>query len=480
MGKINDTAVFLKDAVGSYLHANDAFARLMGISGAFEMIGRSNSSLFAPELAAELDREDEETLAAGEPRETERELSDSEGRRFVYRFRRFPVAFGGRQTVFCLVERNDPAVIPVTAEARARFFSAVSHDLRSPLNAIVGYAQLLQQEQDPRRFREAVTAIGEGSRLLISAVDGLLTLIGPEASAAPVKFETFNVAEATIGVAESFAAAAAENDVELLVKHGELPLVEFAGAQYRDILGRLLDYAVHRTSGGEVSVRTVYRDGTLRFSVTDSGRYLSDAEVERVLNPAKESDESEPTASATLNLTVAKRLVERLGGSFDIRNESGDEKVGVSVTVTFVGVTTTDVLKRAEFARTQKMRTMRIEDPFRFDKQILIVDDRAVNLRILSLLLGALGFRHVTTAAGGERALELVKAGKFDVVLTDLMMPGMDGRELLREIRRLPGCGKMPVYAVTADTSAPVTCANDGFTGILIKPVTKDVLKEVL
>lgn len=480
MSTNSETAAAIRDSAGDYLYANDAFARLMGCSGAIEMIGRSNSSLFAPELAAELDREDEEALAAGEPRETSRELSDSEGRRFVYRFRRFPVAFGGRQMVFCLVERNEPTVIPVTAEARARFFSAVSHDLRSPLNAIVGYAQLLQQEGDPRRFREAVTAIGEGSRLLISAVDGLLTLIGPETSAAPAKVETFNVAEATMEVAESFAAAAAENNVELWVKQGELPLVEFAGSRYRDVLARLLDHAVHRTVRGDVTVRTTYRAGVLQFSVTDSGRYLSDAEVERVLNPGKESDASDKSGSATLNLSVAKRVVERLNGTFDVRNESNTERVGVTVTVTFAGVETTDVLKRAEFARTQKMRTMRIEDPFRFDKRILIVDDRAVNLRILSLLLGALGFKNVVTAQSGEQALERLKAERYGVVLTDLMMPGMDGRELLREIRRLPGYEKVPVYAVTADTSAPVTCANDGFTDILIKPVTKDILKEVL
>lgn len=480
MGKVEEIAVAFKDSAGTYLYANDVFAVLMGRSAASEVIGGSNSSLFAQEIAEALDQEDAEIIEAGEAREVEREVSDSEGRKFVYLFRKIPLAFGGISGIFCVGEKNEPTVIPVSEEARARFFSAVSHDLRSPLNAIVGYTQLLQQEDDPRRFREAVNAIGEGSRLLISAVDGLLTLIGSDDSAAPVKVGTFNIAEATMGIAESFAAAAAENNVELWVKHGELPLVEFAGAQYKDVLGRLLDYAVHRTVGGDVTVRTEYKAGTLRFSVTDSGWHLSESEIERVFDPAKDSDGSEKTGSATLNLSVAKRIVERLGGVFDICNDEGRDGVGVTVTVTFSGVGTTDVLKRAEFARTQKMRTMRIEDPFRFDKRILIVDDRAINLRILSLLLKALGFKNVTSAQSGELALELMKKEKFDVVLADLMMPGMDGRELLKAIRQLPDCGKLPVYAVTADTSAPVTCAGDGFTDILIKPVTKDILKEVL
>ena len=476
MSRIDDTAVALKNSAGNFLFANEVFARLLGRRDASEVVGYSNGDLFDKEAAEVFDAEDAEVIASGIPCEAEREVSDSEGRRFAYVFRKFPIVFGGLKLILCIGEKNEPTVIPVSEEARARFFSAVSHDLRSPLNAIVGYAQLLQQEEDPQRFREAVTAIGEGSRLLISAVDGLLTLMGPEESAAPVRLETFNIAEATMSVAESFAAAAAENDVELWVKQGEMPLVEFAGSCYKDVLGRLLDYAVHRTSGGDVTVRTVFKAGELRFSVTDSGRRLSEAEIESVLNPDAGHEDAGRNAPATLNLTVAKRIVERMKGSFGICNE---EK-GVTVSVSFTGVQTTDVLKRAEFARTQKMRTMRIEDPFRFDKRILLVDDRAVNLRILSLLLGALGFKNVVTAQSGERALELMREDRFGVVLTDLMMPGMDGRELLRAIRGMPGCEKLPVYAVTADTSAPVTCANDGFTGILIKPVTKDVLKEVL
>lgn len=480
MGSIEEAAVSVKDIAGNYLYANDAFARAFGLSGAFEVVGNFNDSLFDPKTAVAMDAEDAAILASGRPREFEREVSDSEGRRFVYRFRKFPVSFGGLRVIFCVGEKNEPDVLPISAGARARFFSAVSHDLRSPLNAIVGYAQLLQQEDDPRRFREAVTAIGEGSRLLISAVDGLLTLLGSEKSAAPAKVETFNVAEATMNVTESFAAAAAENNVELWLRQGELPLVEFAGAQYKDILSRLLDFAVHRTVSGDVVVKTTYKAGVLQMAVSDLGRQLSDAEMAQVLDPATVPDASRKSESATLTLAVAKRIVERLNGVFDIRNEDNPQHIGVTVSATFGGVPTTDVQRRAEFARTQKMRTMRIEDPFRFEKRILLVDDRAVNLRILSLLLGALGFKNVVTASSGGKALELLKAEKFSVVLTDLMMPGMDGRELLREIRRLPGYEKLPVYAVTADTSAPVACAGDGFADILIKPVTKDVLKEVL
>ena len=146
----------------------------------------------------------------------------------------------------------------------------------------------------------------------------------------------------------------------------------------------------------------------------------------------------------------------------------------------FRDVKVADERSRAVFARTQKMRTMRIVDPFRTEKRILVVDDHHLNVRIFSLLLNALGFKNVETATSGEQALELVRKSKFDVVFTDLMMPGMDGRQLLREIRRMPELSHMPVYAVTADAFAPTTCANDGFKQIILKPITKDILKEIL
>ena len=480
MSDITETAVYIKDAAGNFLYVNDVFAKLLFRSSAAEVVGRACADFFSPEAAKVLREEEDEILSSGVPRDFERKISDSEGRKFVYVFRKFPIELGGDKGIFCTGEREDPSrALPVSEEARQRFFSALSHDLRTPLNAIVGYAQVLQNDQNPASCHEAAKAIGEGSRSLLSAVDGLMTLLGSGDTTKPPTYETFNVSEATLAVTESYAEAAGRNNVELCFKSGKLPLVEFAGSVYKDILGRLLEYAVRRTPAGIITVKTAYADSVLQLSVTDMGRKLKDFEIAQVTNPTEDELSGGPrSGSATLSLAAAKCQAERLNGSIVVANEAGN--VGVTVTVTFQGVKATDGIKRAEFARTQKMRTMRIEDPFRYEKRILLVDDRAVNLRIMSLLLGAMGFRNVTTALSGEQALEHVRKQHFHCVLTDLMMPGMDGRELLQEIRRVPGRERLPVYVVTADTSATVTCANDGFSGILIKPVTKDMLKEVL
>lgn len=483
MGDYSVTAVFVKDAEGTLVYANDAFAQLLHRADASELIGRRSTDFFPAEAGAMLRQEDAEVFARGEPHHVNRKLACGDGVARVFTFRKIPVTLGDGKYLFCFgeVAASETPVpddtIPVSSNVRARFFSAISHDVRTPLNAIVGYAQLLQHAQDAAQCHEAATAIDEGARNLLSAIDGVMTLLSPESSVKAPTVETFNLSDATLHVIESYADAAGANDVELHMTSGTLPLIEFAGAAYKDILGRLLENAVRHTPSGYIEVRTLFEDGTLTLQVKDTSPGMMPSEIAEVMDPQAAKNADACPGSATLCLVVAKRLAEKLNGTFAI---SSGPQSGTTVSVVFQNVKTTDGKKRAEFARTQKMRTMRIEDPFRFDKRILVVDDRLVNVRILSLLLNALGFNNVTTATSGTEALRLIRAEKFNLVLTDLMMPGMDGRQLLREIRTTPGLGRLPVYAITADASAPVTCAQDGFTGIMIKPITKDMLKEIL
>lgn len=483
MENFSETAVFVKDADGVMVYANDTFARLLRRSGADELVGKRSADFFPAEAAAMLRQEDADVFAKGEPYRIERKLVCTDGQSRVFAFRKIPVAFGERKYLFCFAEVAQPKAtapsdtLPVSSDARARFFSAVSHDVRTPLNAIVGYAQLLLNAQGPDQSREAARAIDAGARNLLTAIDGVMTLLSPESALKEEAVETFNVSDATLHVVESYSEAAGENNVELLITSGQLPLVEFAGAAYKDVLGRLLENAVRSTPSGYVEVRTSFADGDLTLQVKDMSPGMTPGEIAEVMDPNAEKDPNACPGSSTLSLVVVKRIVERLNGTFAIRSAV---KAGTTVSVVFHGVKATDGKKRAVFIQTQKLRTMRIEDPFRFEKRILVVDDHHLNVRILSLLLNALGFRNVATATSGEKALELLRQSKFDIVFTDLMMPGMDGRRLLREIRKIPGLDLMPVYAVTADACAPVTCAQDGFKDILLKPITKEMLKEAL
>ena len=486
MDNFNEKAVFIKDSEGVMTYANDSFARLLRRNAAAELIGRRTADFFPAEAAAMLDKEDADVMEKGAPYTVERKLKCADGQSRVFSFRKIPFTFGDAKFLFCFAEVAQPKSaqpasdsIPVSPEVRARFFSAISHDVRTPLNAIVGYAQVLRggNGQDQSQSREAAQAIEEGARNLLTAIDGVMTLLSPDSSVREPMFETFNVSEATLQVVESYSEAAGSKNLELLIKSGEIPLVQFAGAAYKDVLGRLLENAVRHTPSGYIDIRMSFKEGELTLQVNDMSPGMTPSQIAEVMNPAADKDPNACPGSSTLCLVVAKRIVERLNGTFKI---SSPKNSGTTVTVVFHDVKVADEKSRAVFIRTQKMRTMRIVDPFRTEKHILVVDDHHLNVRILSLLLNALGFKNVQTATSGAEALEHIRKSKFDVVFTDLMMPGMDGRQLLREIRKIPELRHMPVYAVTADACAPVTCANDGFQDIILKPITKEILKEIL
>ena len=111
---------------------------------------------------------------------------------------------------------------------------------------------------------------------------------------------------------------------------------------------------------------------------------------------------------------------------------------------------------------------------------VLIVDDVPLNLSILSTMCRRLGITNIGAAQSGEEALELLRVGSYDLVLTDLWMPGMDGAALLAAIRKDPALAPIPVYAVTADVELLKTYKSIGFDGLLLKPILLDNLRKLL
>ena len=115
--------------------------------------------------------------------------------------------------------------------------------------------------------------------------------------------------------------------------------------------------------------------------------------------------------------------------------------------------------------------------------RILLVDDSRMNLMVLKALLKNIGDFEIAMASDGQEALKLLEAPDakpFDLVLTDMWMPNLDGAGLIRAIRANPALASLRVIAVTADVESQVTCADMGFSGILLKPVTPEKLSEMI
>jgi len=473
-------AVYVKDGQGRYVGGNRAFARLMQCRGMDDLRGRTDADFYDDETFARLREKDCRVMSAQSVSQFEQPMILSDGRRHELRMTQFRST--DQDGMPCLVGLAEDRTDMLSAQARAHdaekareyFFSTVSHEMRTPLNAIAGYAQILQANPGAEKSGEALAGILSSTKGLIDVVDGMLNLSRLESGCVTVVPETTDVHEMAIKAVEAFAEAAGEKRLDLRVDICDMPLVELDRRLVTQVVSRLLDNAVKFTESGYVGMRVGFANGVLTIGVEDTGVGMSAEDISKATVPYSEIGAGLKRGRAGLGLAVSRRIVERMGGWLEISSTPGK---GTVVTVSIPGVKPASEASRREFSRTQKMRTMRIEDPFRYDKRILVVDDSSVNIRVLEGLLKVIGFKKIDSATGGAEALNRLKGSKYDIILTDIQMPGMDGAQLARAVRAMPDYAETPVYAVTADTNAPQTCAGCGFTDILFKPMTLAELK---
>lgn len=171
-----------------------------------------------------------------------------------------------------------------------------------------------------------------------------------------------------------------------------------------------------------------------------------------------------------------------MGGDMTLKSELGKGST-FSIVVPGVRVCKASELETCNSGSMQAGKADGGSFEVQMKRRILIADDQKMNRMLLKAMLAKIGAFDVVTAADGKEALGILEAPDapaFDVVLTDMWMPDMDGEALVRAIRANPKIAGLPVYVVTADVEMRETFANVGFTGLLLKPVTFDGLKGIV
>ena len=361
-------------------------------------------------------------------------------------------------------------------KARSLFFSMVSHDIRTPLNAIVGYSQMLRDgAEDPKERAEGLENILFSAQTLLALVNDVLDLSKLDAekmrfSPAPCDFPAL-----LRHVAGTFRLETERKGVEMRVSCGGMPRLVIDEERVRQVLVNLVSNAVKFTDAGFVEVAAEFADGTLRFRVADTGCGIAPEDRPRVLEPFVQVGPDKLRAGGTgLGLPICKSLLEKMGGSLSLESELGK---GSTFSAELPGVAVAP--EAAEPAAPQPAPTPAAPAAPRGSsvRSVLVVDDVPVNLMVEQALLRRAGVAEIVTAGSGAAALETLAAhGAFDLVLTDLWMPEMDGYELCAKLRADRRWKALPVYAVTADVEARKGVADRGFDGILLKPVTVEAL----
>ncbi|WP_303055772.1 PAS domain-containing protein [Victivallis vadensis] len=363
--------------------------------------------------------------------------------------------------------------------AKSYFLATMSHELRTPLNAVIGFSELLQSSDVSREeqldYLRSINCAGSALLNLINDVLDLSKLEAAQVTIAPVKTDLSKLAEEIIAV---FQLKAKQKNIKLLsLLEGVRYPVYVDHLRIRQILLNLVGNAIKFTHEGGITVTIGYHlttadIGELSIQVADTGIGIAAKSLERIFEPFVQAESTRGNRvyeGSGLGLAISMRLVQRMGGTIDASSEPG---MGSTFIVKLQEVRCElreeNVPSSGEIAATAILVK---------EQRMLLVDDVAMNLKVLQAMLRKLKIESVC-ADSGARALEILKSdSNFDFILTDLWMPGMNGAELLNAIRSDGRIDDVPVIAVTADTEAQNAA---GFDAVLMKPVTLEKISHVL
>ncbi|MEW6706905.1 MAG: response regulator [Pseudomonadota bacterium] len=364
----------------------------------------------------------------------------------------------------------------VANRAKSVFLAHMSHDLRTPLNGILGFAQLMQQDAAlMERHQVAVHTIRQCGEHLLALINDVLDLAKIEAGRQEIVRAPMDLRRFLQGVAEVIGLKAAQKrDVSFGCELGEdLPEGVLADERrLRQVLLNLLDNAVKFTPRGHVtlSVRRT-APGRLRFAVEDGAPALGEAERQRLFQPFEQlGDPRQRSAGTGLGLVISRQFVRLMGGEIQVSSRGG------AGNLFWFELEFALASLPAQGARATPPRLRGYQGPRR---QVLVVDDLADNRAVLVQALNMLGFDTVQ-ADSGLAALELCSttAQAADLALVDLVMPGLDGLQTIRRLRR-QGVA-VPIIAISASASADDERSSlaAGADAFLPKPVNLALLAE--
>ncbi len=350
--------------------------------------------------------------------------------------------------------------------AKSLFLARMSHELRTPLNAILGLAALMDRDGLPPAQAERLVAIRAGGEALLGVLADVLDVAEIEDAGAPPAPAAFSVAGLAQRLDAAHAAAAAARGLGFGVGVIARPGAARMGdeAQIVRIADKLIENALKFTEAGMVSVRLIDEVDALRIEVEDTGPGLADHDVARVFSAFSQGDEG-PTrrhGGTGLGLTLADRLARAMGGRITVDSAPGRGSVFCARLP----------LPRAPGAP-QAAASLR-------GLRALVVEDNLATRAQLAGLLAAAGIA-VVEATDGAEALAAHAASRFDVVLLDLALPGIDGFETLRRLRAADaarGARPTTVVVVTASALAHEMRAQAacGFDGHVPKPIRREAL----
>ncbi|MBF0455971.1 MAG: response regulator [Magnetococcales bacterium] len=375
-----------------------------------------------------------------------------------------------------------------TNQEKNILLASVSHDLRAPMNAILGMGEVLAEGELTPQQRDYLQIMTRAGESLLVLIDDILDFSKMEAGFSLVETVQFNPKELVLGILEMFQLQASKKEVQLDGEiSDDLPaLVLGDPRRLRQVFINLLGNALKFTPpGGTITfILSKKENQSLFFAVKDTGIGIAPERQNHIFTPfvQAEADTAKNYGGTGLGLAISQKLVGAMGGDLQVESEQGEGSCFFfSLSLAWVETQPNQQVDRA--TRKDRRRAFSLAGERR-RLAILVVDDSPDNILLTKLFLKDI-CHHFYAANHGLEAIECFNNNPLDVILMDINMPGMGGLEATRQIRMLEkqrGIGPLPIIAFSATVSRKESQAarEAGCTLKLDKPVKKSRMVEVI
>ncbi|WP_417551611.1 ATP-binding protein [Marinomonas fungiae] len=364
--------------------------------------------------------------------------------------------------------------------AKSQFLATMSHEIKTPLNGILGTVELLQRHNPDSAAQDKLNAIYQSGDALLEILNGLLDYARLEEGMYRPEISTFSIRELVDATCLLFAAQAQAQQSDIKVQISDALAERYYGGAgaLRQILSNLVSNAIKFTQAGTITISVMpandpdHSDGVF-FEVEDTGIGIPEHYQTQIFERFSQADDSitRRFGGTGLGLAITAQLVSVLQGEIGVSSEEGRG----SLFWFYVPL-------KADLGEPEVLSHDQTSLPALPPMSILLVEDTPINQAVTTEILMQDGHQ-VTLAQEGAEALNAVQRQRFDLILMDIHLPNMSGLDVARRIRATPGYNQMtPIVALTADVqpSKVQQCHEAGIKAVLPKPFKQDRLHQVL
>lgn len=380
------------------------------------------------------------------------------------------------------VRKTAEAIAESANKVKSEFLATLSHEIRSPMNSIIGYTDILSTVIKDEKQAHYLKSIRDSGRGLLVLINDILDLSKIEAGKLELDFKCIDIRHLIENILQIFSLKCDEKDLAFSAEiDPDIPKsLVLSEARLRQVLINIIDNAIKFTEEGSVKIFVKRIDNPtdsskidMKIEIVDTGIGIEEEQQKIIFNAFQQSEGQKYNkyGGTGLGLSISKSLIDLMGGSIGIASEFG---VGSNCTLILK-----DVLISSENEKEKYESSLHQLNLLKYS--ILIVDDGKANRKIIKEMLRPTN-AILMEAENGQKALEMVSKDMPSIIFMDIRMPVMNGLEAAKVLKTNPHSANVPLVAFTASISYNSTSIyrDAGFDDVLLKPVQMSELAEVL